>query len=303
MRSSWKGYLRLSLVSVPVQAFTAAVTGGGEIHLNQLHEECNSRIRYKKVCPIHGEVANSEIVSGYEYAKGHYVVMEPDELSRLRNESDRAINIDTFIKPEQIDPIYFEGRSYYLLPDGAAGAKPYAVMCQGLKQEGRYGIARAVFSGKDQLMVLRPVDDLLVLTMLSFEQQIRSPKEFMDQLGEIKVTSEELRLAKTLIEASSSDKFDLSAYEDQYTQRLTELIEAKVAGKEVVAPPAADEKEHVINLMDALRRSVAQAKSSPASRAQGSRGPQEREATRRGKSTRKSATAKSAPVAARRKSS
>jgi DNA end-binding protein Ku len=303
MRSSWKGYLRLSLVSVPVQAFTAAVTGRGEIHLNQLHEECHSRIRYKKVCPIHGEVSQSEIVSGYEYAKGQYVVVEPGELERLRGESERAINIDTFIPPDQIDPIYFEGRSYYLLPDGAAGVKPYAVMCQGLKQENRYGIARAVFSGKDQLMLLRPLDDLLVLTMLSFQQQIRAPADFLDQLGEVKVTAEELRLAKTLIEASSTDEFDFSAYEDHYTQRLSELIEAKVAGKEIVAPPSPDEKEHVINLMDALRRSVAQAKSTSSSRAQGSRGPQEREPQRRGKGPRKSAAAKPAPAAARRKSS
>lgn len=300
MRSSWKGYLRLSLVSVPVQAFTAAATGGGEIHLNQLHEECHSRIRYKKVCPIHGEVSNNEIVSGYEYAKGHYVVVDPDELARLRGESERAINIDTFISPDQIDPIFFEGRNYILLPDGAAGAKPYAVMHEALVQENRYGVAKAVFSGKDQLMLLRPTHGLLVLTMLAYESQVKPIDDFRDELGETAVTAEELRLAKTLIEASTSDKFDFSTYKDQYTQRLAELIEAKVAGKEIVAPPMEDEQEHVINLMDALRRSVAQAKgSSRATRAQGSKGPQA-EPRRRGKTPRKTTPA---PPAARRKSS
>lgn len=307
MRPSWKGYLRLSLVSVPVQAYTASVTGGGDIHLNQLHDECHSRIRYKKVCPIHGEVNNNEIISGYEYSKDRYVVMDPEELSQLRRENDRAINIDTFIAPDEVDPIYFEGRSYYLLPDGAAGQKPYAVLYEALAQENRYGVARAVFSGKDQLVLLRPVDGVLVLTMLAYENQIRAPADFREELGETPVSPEELRLAKTLIEASTTDAFDFTSYHDQYTERLTELIEAKVQGREVVAPPAADEEEHVINLMDALRRSVDQAKK-PASgaRAQGSKGPAKRESTprRRGKATRKKPAIKvPAPSVARRKSS
>jgi DNA end-binding protein Ku len=305
MRPSWKGYLRLSLVSVPVQAFTAAATGGGEIHLNQLHDECHSRIRYKKVCPIHGEVSQNEIVSGYEYSKGQYVVVDPDELARLRGESERAISIETFISPDQIDPIYFEGRSYYLLPDGAAGAKPYAVMHEALMQEDRYGIAKAVFSGKDQLVLLRPMQGLLVLTMLAYESQVKPAGDFREELGETTVTPEELRLAKTLIEASTNDKFDFAAYQDQYTQKLTELIEAKVAGKEIVAPPSSDEKEHVINLMDALRRSVAEAKKSPSgARAQGSKGP-DAEPRRRSKSPRKAVAGKTtpAPAVARRKSS
>jgi DNA end-binding protein Ku len=258
-RSSWKGYLRLSLVSVPVQAFTAAVSGGGDIHLNQLHSECHSRIRYKKVCPIHGEVSPGEIVSGYEYAKGQYVVVDPDELSKIRGESDRAINIDTFVKPDKIDPIYFEGRTYYLIPDGPVGQKPYAVLYQGLVEQNRYGLARAVFSGRDQIVLLRPLDRLLTLTMLSYENQVRKPSAFHDDLADTGVTAEELRLAETLIEASSDDKFDFSKYEDTYTQKLTQLIEAKVEGKEVVAPPP-EEETHVINLMDALRKSVAKAK-------------------------------------------
>src|SRR5262249_49973890 len=98
-RSSWKGYLRLSLVSVPVQAFNAAEPGDGDIHLHQLHSECHSRIRYQKVCPIHGEVSNDEIVRGYEHAKGQYIVIDDEELGKLRTKSDRAVNIDTFVDP------------------------------------------------------------------------------------------------------------------------------------------------------------------------------------------------------------
>src|SRR5579871_6300548 len=127
-RSSWKGYLRLSLVSVPVQAINAMASEGGKIHLHLLHSKCHNRIRYEKVCPIHGEVPNDEIVHGYEHAKGQYVVIEDEDVDQLRSEADKAINIDTFVSPSEIDPLYFDGRTYYLLPDGPMGAKPYAVL-------------------------------------------------------------------------------------------------------------------------------------------------------------------------------
>src|ERR1700674_5406928 len=117
-RSAWKGFLKLNLVTVPVKAFTATSSGGGEIHLNQLHSVCNSRIQYKKTCPIHGEVPSGEIVSGYEYTKGQYVVVDTDEISKLRSEDDKAITIDTFIAPTVIDPVYYTGKTYYLVPDG-----------------------------------------------------------------------------------------------------------------------------------------------------------------------------------------
>ena len=259
-RSSWKGYLRLSLVSVPVQALNATLPGGGEIHLNQLHAECNNRIRYQKVCPIHGEVPADEIVSGYEYAKGKYVIIEPNELDKLRTEADRSINIDTFVAPDEIDPLYFDGRTYYLLPDGPVAQKPYAVLQRGMKQTGKYAIASAVFSGKEQLVLVRALDELLSLSMLKNEQEIRQPTTFSDEVAHVEVTKEELRLAHTLIDASTAAKFDLSKYTDLYTERMTKLIESKVAGEEIVAPP---ETEHrgVINLMDALRQSVAETKS------------------------------------------
>ena len=260
-RSSWKGYLRLSLVSVPVQAFTASVSGGGKIHLNQLHDECHSRIRYQKVCPVHGEVSSSEIVSGYEYSKGNYVVVEPDELDKLRSDADRAINIDTFIAPEEIDARYYDGRTYYLVPDGPVGQKPYAVLYRGMEEQQRYAIGQAVFSGKEQLVLVRPLEGLLTMSMLSYESQIRAPSVFHEEFEQQQVTKEELRLAETLISASTAEDFDLSKYEDLYTARLTQLIEAKVEGREIVAPPA-EEETTVINLMDALRKSVAQAKGS-----------------------------------------
>src|SRR5438477_12436596 len=122
-RSSWKGFLRLSLVSIPVKAYTATASGGGEIHLNQIHADCHNRIKYQKVCPIHGEVSNDAIVSGYEFAKGQFVVIDPNELYKLCSESDKAIQIDTYIVPDELDLLYFNGRTYYLVPDDPVGQK------------------------------------------------------------------------------------------------------------------------------------------------------------------------------------
>jgi DNA end-binding protein Ku len=261
LRSVWKGSLRFSLVSVPVEAFTAAETGDGEIRFHQLHEKCHSRIRYKKTCPIHGEVPNDEIVSGHEYAKDKYVVFEPGELSKLRPEGDRSISIDTFVNPDEIDPIYFDGRTCYLVPDSAAAEKPYAVLCQAMTKLARYGLAAVILHGKEELVLVRPLDGLLTMTMLHYASQVRGPGVIKDELPKVSVNPREVKLAQQLIEASTDENFDFSKYEDQHTAELRNLIEAKVKGKEIVAPPAESEEEvPIINLMDALRKSVQQTK-------------------------------------------
>lgn len=258
-RLSWKAHLRLSLVSVPVQAFNAADPGKCEIHLHQLHAACHSRIRYQKVCPIHGQVKNNEIVSGYEYAKDQYVVIDPDELDKLRTESDKAIALETFIGPETIDPLYLDGRMYYLLPDGPPARKPYAVLQRAMEAKGRWAIGQIVLSGKEQLLLVRPMDGVLVAAMLNPRRCMRQPEVFDERPQSADVGREELKLAETLIDASTAEEFDWSKYEDRYTERLRTLIEAKVQGKELVAPPTSEEPQ-VINLMDALRQSVARAK-------------------------------------------
>ncbi len=255
MRSSWKGYLKLSLVSVPVQAFNSAAASGGEIHFNQLHSECHSRIRYQKVCPIHGEVSKDEIVLGYEYAKGKYTIVDPEEIEKLRRENDRAINIAEFIAPDALDPVYLDGRNYYLVPDTPVGQKPYAVLHDAMTKRDRHGLARVIFSGKEQLVLVRPMNGLLMMSMLNYESQIRKPEAFEDEVPRPKVSSQEVKLAEMLIDASTSKKFDFSKYQDLYTERLTELINAKIEGKEVVAPPS-EEEVPVINLMDALKQSL-----------------------------------------------
>jgi DNA end-binding protein Ku len=257
-RSSWKGFIRLSLVSVPVKAFTANSSGGGEVRLNQIHQDCHSRIKYQKVCPVHGEVANDAIVSGYEFAKDQYVVIDPEEIDKLRSESDKAVRIDTFVDPESIDPIYFSGKSYYLVPDGPVAHKPYALLVQGMKEMKRSAVARVVLHSREHLVLVRPLDKLLVMEVLAYEQQVNKPSAFKEEVPEQTIEPAEMDLVKTLIKASTAKKFDLAQYKDDYTEKLTKLIEAKVQGKEIVTPPAVEEAQ-VINLMDALRQSIKQA--------------------------------------------
>jgi DNA end-binding protein Ku len=254
-RSSWKGYLRFSLVSLPVKAYSATTSDGGGVRLNQLHVDCHSRINSKKTCPVHGEISNDAIVSGYEYQKGQYVIVDTDELEKLRTEDDKAINIDTFIDPEALDPVYYAGKSYYLVPDGPVGQKPYTVLYEAMEQENRQAIARVVMHGREQLVLLRPLAGLITMTTLNLEQQITKPGAFTEEAPKVAVTSEEMKLAKTLVDAATTKKLDFAKYKDEYTEKLTKLIEAKVAGQEIVTPPV-EQHAQVINLMDALKQSV-----------------------------------------------
>ncbi|MGD9644711.1 MAG: Ku protein [Pirellulales bacterium] len=268
LRSSWRGFLRLSLVSVPVKAFNAVQSGDGRIHLNQLHSTCHRRIRYQKVCPEHGEVPSDEIVTGYEYAKDKYVVVDRDDMERARTPEEKAVAIEMFVKPDLVDPLWLDGRNYYLTPDGPVGQKPYALLHSAMKQEGRYGIGQVALSGREELVLLRTEESLLMMSMLRFASQVKSPEAFVDETPQMKLRNDELKLARTLVRETASDKFDWSKYQDDYTEKLTEIIEAKVAGRDVVAAPAETETP-VINLMDALKQSVAKARTAGGRAAKG----------------------------------
>ena len=260
-RAMWKGSIRFSLVSVPVEAYATLEPESGEIHLNQLHNQCHSRIRYVKTCPIHGEVPNDQIVTGYEYEKGHYVIVDRNEVEKAQADA-RTIVVDAFISPEEIDPIYYDGRTYYLFPESPAAEKPYAVLTEAMEKLHRCGVATVVLHGKEQLLIVRPVNRVLAMIMLRYQSQIRSPTSIKDSRPQQKVSAQELKLAQQLIESTTSEEFDFSQYEDQYTDRLKELIDAKIAGQEVITPPQTEEEVPIINLMDALRQSVQKNKQS-----------------------------------------
>jgi DNA end-binding protein Ku len=260
-RPGWRGMLRFGLVNLPVQAFNAHLPDKDTVAFHQLHATCHSRIHYQKVCPIHGEVSNDEIVSGYEYSKGKYVVIDPEELDRLRPAKDRALNIDAFIDPESLDPIYFDGRMYLLAPDGADSAQPYAVLMHAMETQERWGIGTLIFGGKRQVVAVRPDRGALQMAMLHYAATIQNPSEVVKDLPHLSPADKTAKLAEELVESWTDEKFDFSRYVDRYGEEVRKLIEAKAHGKEIVAPEEPEEEPPVYNLMDALRKSMEQTQS------------------------------------------
>jgi DNA end-binding protein Ku len=249
----------LSLVSVPVKGFTAAVSGR-EIRFNQLHKDCNQRIKYQKVCPEHGEVAQEDIVKGYEYTKDQYVLVDTDEIRKLQSESDKTVNIRGFVKAGAIDPNYFSGSAYFFQPDGPAGQKPYQLLREAMEREGLVAVGSVVLSSREQMVLIRPLERTLAMNVLTYHEKVRRAADFEDEVKDTKTTKEEVALTKTLIDASLLKEFDFSEYRDNYVDQMTKLIEAKVEGEEIVAAPEPEEPK-IINLMEALKRSVESAKS------------------------------------------
>jgi DNA end-binding protein Ku len=251
-RPSWSGLLRLSLVSVPIKAFPV-VSSSADSHFHLLHAACGQRIRYEKRCPLHGAVDASAIVRGYAYAPDHHVVMEPEELDRLRPAKDKALLLEHFLPAYQIDPSCFAGRSLYLLPDGLAAEHPYSVMAEALHQSSTWAIGRVVLSSHRNLVVVRPAGRLLLLDVLHYPAQVRPAPHGAGSLRAGLATAEELRLARQLIDAASGP-LDWSRYRDTTAEELAALVQAKVAQQPL--PAAADESGTMLQLLDALKQSV-----------------------------------------------
>jgi DNA end-binding protein Ku len=255
--ASWKGFIKLSLVSVPVKAYTATATGS-DITLHQLHAKTHTRIQYKKFAPEVGEVSSDEIVKGYEYAKGQYVIVEDDEIDKLRTESDKSVRIDGFIRPEDLSSVYMGGRTYFLTPDGPVGQKPYSLLMKGMEANGVCAIAEVVISQKEQVVMVRPVEGVLAMTVLNRKDEVKAASAFKDEITETEASEAEKSLADTLIKASIIKDFDFSKYKDVYKEKLTKLIQLKIEGKEIIQVRDPEEPK-IINLMEALKRSVAEA--------------------------------------------
>jgi DNA end-binding protein Ku len=255
-RASWRGQLRFGLVSFPVQAFNVRLPEQGEFHFHQLHAECHSRIHYQKVCPIHGEIDNDSIVSGYEYRKGQYIEIDPDELDALRSEGERALTVDTFIAAEELDAIYYDGRRYYLAPDGASAAESYSVLAEAMRRQERDAVGLVVFSGREQLVRLRVDEGVLIMSMLDYSAEVKRPEVMAAELPAKRLPSRSVQLAETLVKAWTAKRFNFDDYEDRNRAKVKELIDAKIAGRKIVAPEP-EEQPEVINLMDALQKSLA----------------------------------------------
>jgi DNA end-binding protein Ku len=257
-RASWRGQLRFGLVSFEVQAINAEIKENAEVHFHLLHEPDQERIHYAKMCPKHGEVPNEEIVEGFEYAKGRYVEFDKEELDVLRTEAEKALTIDAFVTGDEIDPIYFDGRMYYLIPSGANANEPYSLLQAAMEKKNRWGVGQVVFSGRQQLAVVRPLDGVLTMAMLNYDAEIRKPTEIKSEFTRPRATGAKLRLAEDLISKWQDGEFNFAAYKDRYRQKVKEAIAAKKKGVEL-KPPEEEEAPEVINLIDALKRSVASA--------------------------------------------
>jgi DNA end-binding protein Ku len=257
-RASWRGQLRFGLVSFEVQAVNAEIKENAEVHFHLLHEPDRERIHYAKVCPKHGEVPNEEIVEGFEYAKGRYVEFDKEELDVLRTEAEKALTIDAFVSGDEIDPIYFDGRMYYLLPSGENANEPYSLLQAAMEKKDRWGVGQVVFSGRQQLAIVRPLDGVLTMAMLNYDAEIRKPAEIKSEFTRPRATGAKLRLAEDLISKWQEGDFNFAAYKDRYRQKVKEAITAKKKGVEL-KPPEEEEEPEVINLIDALKRSVASA--------------------------------------------
>jgi DNA end-binding protein Ku len=251
-RPTWKGFLKISLVNIPVRVFPAT-DSAATISFNQLHGECQTRIQQKRWCPkCEREVPLAEVVKGYEFEKGRYVVMDEDDMAKVRPESTRVIDLVQFTPVEAIDPIYVE-RPYYLAPDGQMATEAFAVMREGMK--GKAGIGKLALYGREYLVAVQPKDKGMVMYTMRRSNEIRS-MDAIDELASVpaKVKPDEIKLAKQVISNFEGD-LDLTEYKDAYQEELQRIIDAKIAGEEVVAT-AEETPPKVVNLMDALRQSL-----------------------------------------------
>lgn len=286
-RASWRGIVQLGLVTFEVNAINAHAPQEDRVSFHQLHKGCHSRIRYQKVCPVHGPIEQDEIVSGYEYSKGKYVEIDADELEALSSREDRSLTIDAFIAPEEIDPVHFDGRMYYLSPSTDAAREPYRIFLKAMERKDRWGVGQVIWSGREQLVVLRPYEEALHMAMLNYVAEIRDPADTITPLSTTAPPARSVRLAEQLIDSWSDDKFNLAAYHNEYFEKVSGIIDDKVKGRETVEPEV-EEEPGVINLMDALKKSMEHtvrrrrsAASTTRSRTPGSRSGGHRASTRR----------------------
>jgi DNA end-binding protein Ku len=251
-RPTWKGYLKISLVNIPIKVFPAT-DASATLSFNQLHAACQTRIQQKRWCPqCQCEVASADIVKGFEFEKGRYVVVGDEDIDKVRVESTRVINLEKFTEDTAIDPIYLE-RPYYLAPDGPVAKEAFAVIREGMK--GKAGIGKVALYGREYLVKVQPRENGLVMYTLRHAAEIRS-MQAIDELSDMPdtVRPEEVKLAKQVI-GTFEGAVDLETYRDDYQVGLRDIIDAKIQGREIVMPEV-EAPPKVVNLMEALRKSL-----------------------------------------------
>jgi DNA end-binding protein Ku len=259
-RAYWKGYLKLSLVSCPVKLYSATSATAGKISFNLLHKDTLNRVQQKYHDPELGEIDRADLVKGYQFEKDRYVVVNNEELEAVEIESSKTIDIDGFVKESEIDPIYFDS-TYYLAPDGPIAEETYAVVLEAMKKVGEVAIARIVLNGRERQVAIEPIPEGFRLVTLRSAKEIREPSSAIDKLN-VKINDEMLAMAGMIIQQKQIE-FHPEDFEDRYEGALMELVKSKIAGGQPVISKA-PERGNVVNLMDALRRSIEEERRPPA---------------------------------------
>ena len=268
MRSIWKGHIRFSLVTIPIRIYNAVDTEE-TIRFNQLHKDDNGAVGYEKKCKKCGKaLTTEEIVKGYQFEPEQYVIVSPDDLAKIKLKSTKVIEIEGFIDAGEVHPSLYES-PYFAGPDGLVATKTYSLLSEALKASGKVGIGKVVLRDREEVVMIAPLDGGLVLYKLRQQSEVRK-MESVPQIEHKAVNKDELKLSISLVEsmASTLNELDLT---DHYRDALRELIEAKIAGKEVVSVP--EEEKPVVDIMTALKQSIdqAKAKKKPMERAKGER--------------------------------
>jgi DNA end-binding protein Ku len=264
MRTTWNGSISFGLVNIPIglAPATAPAARQSDVSFRMLHRECLTPIKQKRWCPVHDvEVGPDELVRGWEVAKGQFVPVEDEELETLEQRgTSHSIDVTRFVKADDVDPIYFD-RTYYLVPAGTeAQRRPYALLLQAMREQGVIGIGSFVLAGKEKLAAVRPKGDALALETLFVAEDVKSQEEIDEAIGATPVKKEELKLAEQLISGLLGEFDPDEELKSEYRTSLRELLEAKVEGREIAEPVPAAQETPVIDLMEALRASVAASK-------------------------------------------
>lgn len=253
MRTLWKGAISFGLVNIPVKMYTA--TENKEIHFHYLHDKCKTPVRYERRCPTCNiEVKQEEIVWGYEYEKGRYVVLREEDFQRIPGESSRTIDILDFVDFSEIDPVYYE-KSYYLEPN-AGGEKAYALLKRAMRESGKIAVAKVAIRSKSSLACLRLYGDVVMMETMFYPDEIRSPAALSGVSTEPVLHENEIKMAVSLV-SNLSAPFSPAKYTDTYRENLMGIIQAKIGGEEVSVPTPSAEGGKVVDLMEALRASLA----------------------------------------------
>jgi DNA end-binding protein Ku len=267
MRTTWNGSISFGLVTIPVGLAPATKPAArqSDVSFRLLHRECGTPIRQKRWCPVHErDVEADELVKGWEVAKGQFVMVEDADLEAIeQRDTSRSIDISRFVQLEEVDPIYYD-RTYFLVPAGAeAQRRPYALLLEAMKESGVAALGRFVLAGKEKLCLIRPMGEALALETLFVHEDVKEHEEIDEAVASTEVREPELALAQQII-TSLQGPFEPEELKSEYRESLREMLEAKLAGQEIVAPEPA-EPAPVIDLMEALRASVAAAKTSASS--------------------------------------